>query len=841
MDSSENTSAPASSASTVDAAKAQLQQLAPTSGDPSRSQAAVRALAAGQLYQPADLSRLSFSTTAELEPIDGLIGQDRALGAINFGTRIDKAGFNLFVIGPNGARMQEAVKAVLEEEARTRPAPSDWIYVNNFTDADKPIAIELPAGRARQFAAKMQQLIDDLQTALPAVFQSDDYQSRRSAIDEAFQKKQGEAFSGLRDKAAEKNIVIVRTPLGFALAPAEKGELVPPEQFHTWPEAKQTEMQEMIQALEKELEHIMHQIPQWERERRDEIRKLNRDTASYAIGQLIEDTKNDFADLPRIAQHIETVRVDLIENIGIFIAKEEGDGADSADAKRWSTFDRYGINVLVAQDGPEPGAPVVEELHPTLANLIGRIEYVSSRGVLVTNFRLIKAGAIHRANGGYLLLDVRNLLTEPFSWTALKRTLRRGEIAIEDVARFLGLTSTVSLEPDPIPLKFKVVLFGDRLLYFLLVAFDPELSEYFKVLADFENDLERTPENEELLARLVASTGRRDGLKPFDRDAVALILEHAARLAEHAGKLSLLVDQLRDVLTEADYWASQAKRETISRADVEQALNERIHRASRIRDRSHEVIVQKVALIDTTGVHVGQINGLSVIEMGGFSFGRPTRITSQVRPGTGKVVDIEREVELGGPLHSKGVLILSGFLAGRYALDTPMSLFASLVFEQSYSGVEGDSASSAELYALISALSEIPLRQDLAVTGSVNQHGAIQAIGGVNEKIEGFFDICQKRGLTGTQGVLIPQANVQHLMLRQDVVKACTDGRFAVYPIATIDEGISLLTGVPAGIRGADGYYPVDSINRRVEDRLRAFAHVRRNFEKQAQATLPAS
>jgi lon-related putative ATP-dependent protease len=687
----------------------------------------------------------------------------------------------------------------------------------------------------------MHQLIDDLKAALPAVFQSEDYQSRRSAIDDSFQKKQAEAFAALREKAAEKSIVIVRTPFGFALAPAENGQIVPPEQFHTWPEAKRAEMQEVIQALEKELERIMHQVPQWERERRDEIRKLDRDTARFAVDQLIEETKNDFADLPRIAQHIETVRGDLIENIGIFIVKSDGEDADAPDARRWAAFDRYEINVLVAQDGPEPGAPVVEELHPTLANLIGRIEYLSSRGVLVTNFRLIKAGAVHRANGGYLLLDVRSLLTEPFSWTALKRTLRRSEIAIEDVARFLGLTSTVSLEPDPIPLKVKVVLFGDRLLYFLLVALDPELREHFKVLADFENDLERTPENEELLARLVASIGRRDGLKPFDRDAVGLVLEHAARLADHAGKLSLLVDQLREVLTEADFWASEARHGTILRADVDKALNERIHRASRLRDRSHEAIVQKVALIDTTGTHVGQINGLSVIELGGFSFGRPTRITCQVRPGTGKVVDIEREVELGGPLHSKGVLILSGFLAGRYALDTPMSLFASLVFEQSYSGVEGDSASSAELYALISALAEVPLHQDLAVTGSVNQHGEIQAIGGVNEKIEGFFDICRTRGLTGTQGVLIPQANVQHLMLRHDVVEACAEGRFAVYPISTIDEGIALLTGVPAGVRGDDGSYPAGSINRRVEDRLRAFASIRRSFEKQPQTALPAS
>jgi lon-related putative ATP-dependent protease len=803
--------------------------------------ATVRPLAGSQLYRPADLSRLTFSTTAELQPIDGLVGQERALGAINLGTRIDKPGFNLFVIGPNGARMQEAVKAVLKAEARARPSAPDWIYVNNFVDVEKPIAIELPAGRARILAARMHQLIDDLKTALPAVFQSEDYQSRRSAIDEAFEKKQGEAFSALREKAAGKSVVIVRTPFGFALAPAENGQIVPPEQFHTWPEAKRTEMQEVIQVLEKDLEHIMRQIPRWEKERRDEVRKLNRETAKFAVDQLLEDEKSEFADLPRIAQHIEAVRVDLIENVGLFVMKPESEDTGVTDGSVWAPLDRYEVNTLVAQEGPEPGAPVVEEFHPTLGNLIGRIEYVSMRGALVTNFRLIKAGAIHRANGGYLLLDVRALLMEPFSWTALKRTLRRGEIAIEDVARFMGLTSTVSLEPDPIPLKVKVVLFGDRLLYFMLIALDPELREYFKVLADFEDDIERTPDNEELLARLVASLGRRDNLRPFQREAVGLILERAARLADHAGKLSLLVEQLREVLNEADFWAGEAKHDTILRPDVERALEERIRRASRLRDRSHEAIVQKVALIDTAGRHVGQINGLSVIDVGGLSFGRPTRITCQVRPGSGKVVDIEREVELGGPLHSKGVLILSGFLAGRYALDTPMSLFASLVFEQSYSGVEGDSASSAELYALLSALADVPVRQDLAVTGSVNQHGQIQAIGGVNEKIEGFFDICLARGLTGTQGVLIPQANVQHLMLRQDVVEACAAGRFAVYPITTIDEGIALLTGITAGAREHDGCYPVDSINRRVEDRLRAFANVRRNFEKSSQSALSVS
>lgn len=800
--------------------------------NPTYACTSVHPLPSESLYRPANLSGLAFSTTADIEPIDGIIGQQRALDAINFGTQVNKRGFNLFVIGPPGARMHEAVRKVLTAESRQKPSPSDWIYVNNFTNPDKPTAIELPAGRARKFASSISKLIDDLKSALPAVFQSEDYQIRRRAIDERLEKKQGEALSGLRAKAAEQDIVILRTPFGFALAPARNGQVVPPEEFQKWPEQHRNSVQAVIEELEKELEHIVNHIPQWERERRDEVRDLNRETAKFAIGQLIDDTKSEFDDLPRILVHMESVRTDLIENVGMLITKgDEGEG-EAADSRPISLFDRYDINVLVAQDKGTAGAPVIEELHPTLANLIGRIEYVSARGVLVTNFRLIKPGAIHRANGGYLLLDVRNLLTEPFSWAALKRVLRQEKITIEDVSQFLGLASTVSLVPDPIPLKVKVVLFGDRLLYSLLAAFDPDIAEQFKVLADFENDIERSTQNEMILARLIGSVTRQDGLKPFDRGAVALTLEHAARLAEHSGKLTLLVEPLRDILIEADFWAGDANRSVVGRVDVERALRERVHRASRLRDRVQESVLQQVALIDTTGSQVGKINGLSVTELGGFAFGRPTRITCQVRPGLGKVVDIEREVELGGPIHSKGVLILSGFLAGRFALDTPMSLYASLVFEQSYGGVEGDSASSAELYVLMSALAQLPLRQDLAVTGSVNQYGEVQAIGGANEKIEGFFDICNARGLTGYQGVLIPQSNVQHLMLREDIVEACGGGRFAIYPVKTIDEGISLLTGLPAGQRSTEGVYPAGTVYRLVEDRLRSFAMVRREFAR---------
>jgi len=538
-----------------------------------------------------------------LQPIDGLVGQARALEAIRFGTQVGKAGFNLFVIGPNGARMPDAVKAVLTEEVQGKPSPSDWVYVNNFVDADRPIAIELPAARAPKFHEAMHKLIDDLKSALPAVFQSEDYQTRHGAIDESFQKKHGEAFAALRDKAAEKDIVLLRTPLGFALAPAKNGQVVPPDEFSTWPEEKRREVQKIIGVFEKDLEHIIHQIPQWEKQRRDDLRQLNRDTAKYAVDQLIEEAKTAFEDIPRVVQHIETVRADLVENVAMFITKSEDDQNDSSDLRPGNPFDRYEVNVLVTQDANKPSAPIIEELHPALGNLIGRIEYIALRGALVTNFRLIKAGALHRANGGYLLLDARSVLLEPFSWAALKRTLRRGEIAIEDIGRFLGLTSTVSLEPDPIPLKVKVVLFGDRLLYFLLAALDPELAEHFKVLADFENDFARTPENEATLARLLATLAQRDGLVALERDAVALVLEHAARLTDHAGKLSLVVEQLREVLIESDFCAREAKHSAISRGDVEQALAARIRRVARLRDRMQEAVLEKVALIDTDGAH----------------------------------------------------------------------------------------------------------------------------------------------------------------------------------------------------------------------------------------------
>jgi lon-related putative ATP-dependent protease len=785
-----------------------------------------------QLYRPADLSALDFSTTADLKPLEGFLGQPRALDAIRLSAGVESPGFNLFAIGPLEARMREAVQGVLAEAAAKRPAPSDWTYVNNFADSRRPIAIALPAGRAPAFRSAMDELIDDLKAAVPAVFESEDYQAQRGAIEETYQKQQAEAFAALEQEAADKNIALLRTPVGFTLAPTRDGHLVPPDDFNKWPEQKRRHTQADLEALEKEVEHILHQIPQRQKSAREAVRKLNRQMAERAVGPLIEETKVPFSDHEAILAYLDRVRADLVDNVAMFIA-EGGSETDTTNTLPGGPFDRYRVNVVVSQPAAQKGAPVIEESHPTLANLIGSIEHLSVQGALVTNFRLIRAGSIHRANGGYLLLDARQLLSEAFAWPALKRTLRRRDIVIEDVGRLLGLTSTVSLEPDPIPLDIKVVLFGDRLLYFLLAALDPELGEHFKVLADFDDDMNRSPESEALLARLIASLVSEGGLRPLERDAVAAMVEIAARLANDSGKLMVLVDDIRDLVTEADFWAAAANRKTCQRADVERAFAERIRRAARVRDRMQESMLKKVALVDTSGARIGQINGLSVVEMGGVPFGWPTRISAQVRPGAGRVIDIEREVELGGPIHSKGVLILSGFLAGRYALDTPMSLQASLVFEQSYSGVEGDSASLAELCALLSSLSGLPLRQDLAVTGSVNQHGDTQAIGAVNEKIEGFFDLCAARGLTGAQGVVVPRSNLRHLMLRKDVVQACADGRFAIHAAGSVDECLALMIGREAGERGADGHYPEASVNRLVEDRLRSFAQIRRRFAEE--------
>jgi lon-related putative ATP-dependent protease len=788
------------------------------------------ALAPEQLYRACAPEALHFETTRDLESSPTVVGQDRALEALAFGTRIDQPGYNLFALGAPGTGKHTTILAELRARAASQPAPEDWVYVHNFNDPQRPRAIALPPGMAVQRREAMSRLIDELRSAIPAAFESQDYQGRREAIDEEYRERQEQASEALREKAEAKGIAVIRTPTGFGMTPVRKGKLLGPEEFEKLPEKEQEEIKKHIEALQAELEELIRLGPRWDKERRERVRELNEQVTGFTVGHPIEELREKFAALPAVCEHLEAVRVDLIDNVhGLIEAERRGGKPGGSPPSDGAGFGRYQINMLVGAERHD-GAPVVHEDHPTLGNLIGRVEHVPHMGTLVTDFTMIKPGALHRANGGCLLIDARSLLLQPYAWEALKRALRSGRISIESLASMLDLVSTVTLEPEPIPLKVKVVLVGERLLFYLLGHYDPEFPEMFKVAADFEDTMPRGEGGEAAFARMLATIADREKLLPFTRDAVARVVEHGSRLAGDAEKISLHLRVVADLMREADYHAREGQADRVEREHVRRAIATRERRLDRIRERALEATLRGTLLIDSDGEAVGRVNGLSVLEFGEFAFGRPVRITARVRLGTGEVVDIEREVELGGALHSKGVLILSGYLAGHFLPEQPLSVSASLVFEQSYGGVEGDSASSAELYALLSALAQLPLRQSLAVTGSINQHGDVQAIGGVNEKIEGFFDLCKARGLTGSQGVLIPRANVPHLMLREEVVEACREGRFHVHPVGNVSEGIELLSGLPAGARGTDGEFPRDSVFGRVEARLKAFAEARRSF-----------
>ena len=791
----------------------------------------VEPLGPADLYRGCDPGSLRFETTEDLED-GGVLGQARALEAIQFGARMERQGYNLYLLGPPGTGKHIAVRKILEDKAAGEDAPADWAYVYNFETPHKPVALRLPAGRGGQLYAATRHLVEDIRAAIPAAFENDEYRSQRQAIEEEFRERQSEAFELMRARAQGKSIAVIRTSMGFALAPLHDSEIIKPEIFEKIPQEERARIEADIAALQGDLEQLIRQAPRWEKERREALRRLNREVTATAVDHPIEELRETFADLPDVLAHLEAMRNDLVENVHTMLGVE--DAARGGDQERPQTdgFRRYETNLIV-DNAALSAAPVIYEDLPTLPNLLGRVEHLPQMGALVTDFTLIKPGALHRANGGYLILDARKVLTQPAAWEALKRNLKARRITLESLGQMLSLVSTVSLEPEPIPLDIKVCLSGDRVLYYLLSTYDPDFLELFKVAADFDDDMARNEDTTTGYARLIAATARREGLRPLDRAGVARVIEHGSRLAGDAEKLSLKLESLCDLLSDADHFAGEAGANLVSAGHVQAAIDAQIRRADRLRQRAYEMIERDIVLIDTTGARVGQINGLSVLQLGGYAFGRPSRITARVGLGAGKVIDIEREVELGGPLHSKGVLIFSGFLAERFGTSRPLSMSASLVFEQSYGGVEGDSASSAELYALLSALAELPIKQSLAVTGSVNQHGEVQAIGGVNEKIEGFFDICKARGLTGGQGVLIPKANAANLMLRADVVEAVAEARFAIYPVATIDEGIELLTGLPAGTRDAAGAYLEGSANRLVEERLTSFAEARRAFARE--------
>ena len=797
--------------------------------------AKVKGLDAQKLYRHCDFGDLCFDTTEDLENLQGLLGQPRAEAAIEFGIGIEREGYNIFAFGPPGTGKHTAVKQYLEGKAATSDVPPDLCYVNNFAEPLKPQALEVPAGRGCELQKAMRELLEEVPTVLEKALETEEYQTRKQMLEQQFEERQGKALSDLGDKAGKKGLTLVRTPVGIVFAPVGEDEVLSPEAFQQLPDKQRKRLEKEIERFKEDLQKVLRQFPRWQREASEKLRKLNLEVSRFAVKPLFDELREQFEDLKEVEIFLNAAEDDLVENASRMGSRGEKaasiarDAISGGDDSEKPSLRRYRVNLLV-DHRDSSGAPVIYEDNPTYQNLVGRIEHIPQMGAVVTDFNLIKAGALHRAKGGYLLVDALKVLQQPFAYEGLKRALQSRKIKIEALGEAMSLISTYSLEPEPVDLAVKVVLLGSPMVYYLLPTLDPEFGELFKVGADFAGVVEWSHENQDLYARLIAKLVREEGLRPFDQTAVARVIEHSARSVGDAQRMSLLMSRMLDLMREADYWAGDGERRSVTAEDVQSAIDNWIFRSDRLRQRTQEEIDRGTMLLDTEGEQVGQVNALSVIQMGEFAFGRPSRITARVRLGKGEVVDIEREVELSGPFHSKGVLILAGFLGSRFALRCPLSLSASLVFEQSYGGIDGDSASSAELYALLSAIAEAPIHQSLAVTGSVNQLGQVQAIGGVNDKIEGFFDICARRGLTGDQGVLIPASNAQHLMLRQDVVEAVEGGKFHIFPVETVDQGIELLTGLKAGALSKSGSYPEGSLNRRVADRLEQFASDARAF-----------
>jgi lon-related putative ATP-dependent protease len=799
----------------------------------------LQALSPQQLCWHCDPAQFDFETTEQLDDLSEFVGQTRALDAVRFGIAIHREGYNLYVLGPPGVGKRTIVKSFLEQKSADEPQPDDWCYVNNFDDPHQPRALRLPAGRGGKLVQDLGILIEDLHTAIPAALQMEEHRNRLLEVEDEIKERQSKAFQRLAGKAEERGIQLIRTPGGFALAPLREGEVLSPEEYEKLTGDQREQIQAAVEELQNELRTLVEKLPQWRNEIRRKVKEINQEATRFVVGQSLGQLRKWYTDLPQVLKYLDALEANVIERADEFRPPDE-EAAEPLDGlvRRRRLADAYRANLIV-ENGQTTGAPVVYLEHPSYVNLVGRVEHETQMGTLVTDFTLIKPGALHQANGGYLVVEAIRLLQQPFAWEALKRALYSRHIKIESLGESLSLLSTVSLEPEPIPLDVKVVLLGDRMLYYLLYQYDRDFGELFKVAADFEEEMDRTPENCRLYARLIATLVRRESHLPFDRTAVARVLEHSARVAADSEKLTTHMRTVADLLRESDYWATHDGGSQVSARHVQQAIDKQVYRSERLRQHVLEEIRRGTLLIDTSGAVVGQVNGLSVIDLGNFAFGRPSRITATARLGKGEVIDIEREVELGGAIHSKGVLILSSLLTSRYAQRHPLSVSASLVFEQSYGLVEGDSASVGELCALLSALGNVPVRQSLAVTGSVNQLGQVQPIGGVNEKIEGFFDVCLARGLTGDQGVLIPASNVKHLMLREDVLKAVGTGQFHIWPIETVDQALSLLTGLPAGLPDADGRYPAGTINERISERLWELFQLRQKYNSEAMAERP--
>jgi lon-related putative ATP-dependent protease len=779
-----------------------------------------------KLRRECDANFMQCESTRDLVPLSEIIGQERAVRALNFGLGIKDHGFNMYVAGYPGTGRKTAVKNFVEAQAKVQPVPPDWCYVNNFANPYEPKAIKLPAGKGKDFRDDMKNFIENVvRNALPKAFESEDYAARREATIRGLENQRKQLIDELSAKAQREGFVIQTTPIGLLLIPVLDGKPLSEEEMLALPQKMKDKLQEKREKLETEFRNTMRQLIDMERKIHEALKKLNKEVALYAIGNQVESLIEKYKDTPEVTTYLKDVQNDILDNLQQFIKRGESQ-QQLPFQMPWmkeEPFKKYEVNVVI-DNSDTKGAPVVVETNPTYPNLLGKTEKEAQFGALTTDFTMIRAGSIHKANGGYLIIPVEELLRNPFSYDGLKRDLRDGHLVIEEPEERYGFLSVKTLKPQPIPLTAKIILIGNPYIYQMLFGLDTDFKELFKVKAEFDTVMDRTDEKVKQYAAFVCMLCEKEHLKHLDGSGLAKLVEYSSRVAEDQYKLSTQFSYIADIIRESNYYASQENAEFINGNHVKKAIEEKIYRSKLIQEKIQEMIKRGFFLIDTVEEMVGQVNGLSVMGLGDFAFGNPSRVTASIGLGREGVIDIEREAKMGGPIHTKGVLILSGYINDKYARDKPLSLSARLVFEQNYEGVEGDSASSTELYAILSALSGLPIKQNIAVTGSVNQKGEVQAIGGVNEKIEGFFEVCKLKGLTGQQGVMIPESNVQNLMLKEEVVDAVKAGQFNIYSVKTIGEGIEVLTGTKAGERRADGTFEEGTVNYHVDTQLKEMA-----------------
>lgn len=783
-----------------------------------------------------DPAVFSFRSTADLPPLKGIVEQERPIRSIRFGLDIASPGYNIYVSGLTGTGKTTVIKTFLEEIAAKMPRPDDWCYVYNFKDPSSPTILNLPAGRAKKLKTEMEELVRVLKVEIPKAFESKEYEESIADLMRENQALQQMLFEQLSEKVRREGFEIQVSKMGVALIPAVDGRPMAPEQYETLDPETKKQIEIRRAKLDEDVQGFLRQVRDANKESREQVAELHRRLGLYVVGIRVDGIREQYAGFAGVLAYLDDVQEYILSHLEDFTedaAKQEAGGSPAIRLEpQADPFVKYSVNIVV--DNTElQGAPVVIETNPTYYNLFGRVERRAQFGTLSADFTMIRAGSYAKANGGFLVVNAHDALLNPGVYETLKRTIKNKEVRIEDLAEQYGIFPVAGMRPQPMPANVKVIMIGHQLIYHELYVLDEDFRKIFKVKADFDSEMTRDAQGFQNYAAFIGSRCDDEGLLHFDPSGVARVVEYGAWLVDNHQKLSARFSDVADIVREASYWARKEGKELVSAEHVQRAVEEKAYRSSLIQEKIRDLITEGTLLVDVTGEAVGQVNGLAVVDLGDIRFGRPSRITAKTYLGKSGVVDIERESKMSGKIYEKGVLILSGYLGAKYAQERPLSMAASLCFEQSYEGIDGDSASSTELYALLSSLSGLPIKQGIAVTGSVNQHGQIQPIGGVNQKIEGFFDVCKAKGLTGEQGVMIPVQNVKNLMLREDVVQAVAAGEFHIYAVSSIDEGIEILTGVPAGERDAEHPYAQGTVNQRVEQRLKEFSESLRKLEKE--------